>query len=106
MDIESYRRKKVKYFIESIGLTYCDKWKTFINDLGVQVTEELKLVTDQEWDIIVHNINTLTISKMQRRKLDIAIQNLKSTGPADLSINNPLPLKSASSCTCLLAFKI
>ena len=45
MDVESCRRMKVKHFIESIGLTYCTKWKTFMNDLGVQVTEDLKLVT-------------------------------------------------------------
>ena len=44
MDIESFHSKKVKYFVESIGLTYCTKWKTFVKDLGVQVTEELKLV--------------------------------------------------------------
>ena len=82
MDIESHRCKKVKYFIESIGLTYSAKWKTFTKDLGVQVTKELKLVTNEEWDM---HINSLSISKIQCRKLNLAIQNLKSTGPADPS---------------------
>ena len=93
MDVESLRRKKVKCFVESIGLTYCAKWKEFIQNLGVQVTEELKLISDKEWD--AHK-NTLNISIIQHRKLDIAIQNLKSTGPADPTINKPLPLKAAS----------
>ena len=84
---------KVKHCIESIGLTYCTQWKRFINDLGVQVTEDLKFVTDEEWDT---HIKSLSVSKTQCRKLDAAILNLKSTGPADPSINKPLPLQSES----------
>ena len=57
MDIESYRNKKVKYFVESIGMVYCSKWKAFTIDLGVQVTEELKLVTKGEWDELVQSLN-------------------------------------------------
>jgi len=29
MDVESYRNQKVKYFVESIGMVYCSKWKEF-----------------------------------------------------------------------------
>ena len=46
MDIESHRAKKVKYFVEAIGMACSRKWKDFTKDLGVQVTEELKLVTN------------------------------------------------------------
>ena len=48
MDIENYRKRKARYFVESIGLVYCDKWKNFMSELGIEVTEELKLVTDEE----------------------------------------------------------
>ena len=93
MDIESLRLKKVKCFVKPIDLTYCANWKEFIQNLGVQVTKELKLISDKEWD--AHK-NTLNISIIQHRKLDIAIQNLKSTSPADPAINKLLPLKVAS----------
>ena len=93
MDVESLRRKKVRYFVESIGLTYCAKWKEFVQKLGVQVTEELKLVSSEEWDALK---SQLSVSIMQRRKLDVALQNLKTTGPADPTINKPMPLKNAS----------
>ena len=86
MDVHSFRTKKVKYFVQSIGLTCCSKWKDFTKDLGVQVTEELKLATQKEWD---EHERILCISKMQTRKLDIAMQNLLSTSPADLTINKP-----------------
>ena len=49
MEIENYRKRKAKDFVESIGLVYCDKWKNFKCELGVEVTDELKLVKDEEW---------------------------------------------------------
>ena len=64
MDIESYRNRKVKFFVESIGITYCSTWKNFTNDMGLQVTEELKLVTESEWDELFID---LKVSKIQRR---------------------------------------
>ena len=90
MDIESLRRKKVRCFVESIGLTYCTKWKEFVQKLGVQVTEELKLLSEKEWDQLK---NSLNMSIVQHRKLDAATHSLMSTGPADPTINKPLPLK-------------
>ena len=50
VDVELFHYKKVKYFIEPIGLTYYAKQKIFIKDLGAQVTKELKLTTDKEQD--------------------------------------------------------
>ena len=93
MDIESYYNLKVKYFVEAIGMVYCSKWKDFTNDLGVQVTEKLKFVTKDEWDEL---FKELKVSKIQHHKLDIAIASLNATGPANLIINKPLPLKSES----------
>ena len=60
MDAESCYRMKAKHFMESISLRCCTKWKTFINDLGAQVTEDLKLVTDEEWDA---HVKSLSVSK-------------------------------------------
>ena len=51
MNVESLRCKKVKYFVESIGLMYCAKQKEFIQNLDIQVTEELKLTSGKEWDM-------------------------------------------------------
>ena len=93
MDIESYRNRKVKFFVESIGITYCSTWKNFTNDMGLQVTEELKLVTESEWDELFMD---LKVSKIQRRKFNIAMDNLHATGPPDPTINKPLPLKTDS----------
>ena len=84
MDVESYRNTKVKYFVESIGMAHCSKWKEFTTDLGVQVTEELKLITKVEWDELFTQIKA---SKIQRRKFDVAIDSLNATGPADPTIN-------------------
>ena len=56
----------------------------------MQVTEELKLVTKVEWDNLYTKLN---ISKIQCRKLNIAITSLNTTRSADLTINKPLPLK-------------
>ena len=53
MDIESCGCKKVKYFVESNGIVYCSKWKAFTKDLGMQVTEELKLLIQDKWDGLV-----------------------------------------------------
>ena len=97
MDVESYRNQKVKYFVESIGMVHCSKWKEFTTDLGVQVTKELKLLTKDEWDELFTRIN---VSKMQRRKFDIAIASLNATGPADPTINKPFPLKHESIKKC------
>ena len=63
----------------------------------MQVTEELKLVTKVEWDNLYTKLN---ISKIQRRKLDIAVTSLNATGPADPTINKPSPLKSESTKKC------
>ena len=90
MDIESFRQKKVKDFIESLGLVYCTKWKAFMRDLGVSATEELKLVTEDEWN---SHFETLSITKIQMRKLKIALGNLATTGPVNVSMNMPLPIK-------------
>ena len=97
MDVESYRNQKVKYFVESIGMVYCSKWKEFTTDLGVQVTEELKLITKVEWDELFTQIN---VSKIQRRKFDIDIASLNATRPADPTINKFLPLKYESTKKC------
>ena len=49
MDIESYRRRKVRYLVESLGIVYCSTWKTFARKLGVKVIEELNLVDEHAW---------------------------------------------------------
>ena len=90
MDIESYHTKKVKYFVEAIGMAYCYKWKDFTKELGMQETEELKLVMKDEQNELFTEVK---VSKIQHRKFDIAIASLKVTGPADSTINKPLPLK-------------
>lgn len=74
MDIESYRRRKVRDFIESLGMVYCSTWKAFTRELGVEVTEELKLVTDDEWK--THFDNNLCASIILKRKLKVALDNL------------------------------
>ena len=48
MNIENYQKIKSRDFVESIGLVYCDKWKNFMRELGIEVTDEFKLVTDEE----------------------------------------------------------
>ena len=48
MDIENYRKRKARDFVESIGIIYCNKWKNLMCELGIEATEELKLVTDEE----------------------------------------------------------
>ena len=83
--------------MESIGMAYCSKWKEFTTDLGVQVTEELKLITKVEWDELFTQIK---VSKIQRRKFNVAIDSLNATGPADPTINKPLPLKHESTKKC------
>ena len=69
---ELCRCKKVKYFIESIGMTHCTKWKAFVKDLGAQLTKELKVVTKEERDM---HIKSLNMNKIQPRKLSMALEN-------------------------------
>ena len=61
MDIENYRKIKARDFIESIGLVYYDKWKNCMRELGIEVKEELKLVTDEEWSPYLDSLSILKI---------------------------------------------
>ena len=48
MGIESHRRKNAKHFIERFNITYYSKIKSFFQDMGIEVAEDLKLVEDDE----------------------------------------------------------
>ena len=50
MDINNHRRKNVKLFIESLSMINCSKIKEFFKEMGVEVTEDTKLIEDDEWD--------------------------------------------------------
>ena len=60
-----------------------------MKDSGVTVTEELKLITDEEWNQLIRNLNLKII---QSRRLKNAIELLKSTGAYDPLIGSPIPI--------------
>ena len=71
MDIENYRKIKARDFVECVGLVYCDKWNNFMRELGIKVTEELKLVTDEEWNT---HLDSLKVLKIKIRKFKVALE--------------------------------
>ena len=48
MDVKSYRRRKARDFVESLGMACCSTWKAFARELGAEAIEELKLVDEHE----------------------------------------------------------
>ena len=59
-----------------------------MHELGIEVIEELKLVTDEEWST---RLDSLKIPKIKIRKLKVALDCLSGTGPIDAFIDKPLP---------------
>ena len=64
--------------------------KTFFEDMEVEVTEDLKLVEDDEWDNIYED---MCWSKIKLRKSKASLCVLKSAGAIDVSMNKPLPIR-------------
>ena len=82
MDIENDRKRKSTDFVESIGLVYCEKWKNFMRELGIEVTDELKLVKVEDW---ITHLDSLSIPKIKILKLKVALDCLSDTGPIEVS---------------------
>ena len=89
MDVESHRRKHVKNFIECLNITYCSKIKTFFEEMVVEVSEDLKLVEDEEWEDLYEAVSW---SKIKLRNFKAALCELKSIGAVNSSMNKPLPV--------------
>ena len=66
MNIEELRSKIPQKFIVALNFNYDTTWKSFMRDSGATVTEELKLITDEEWNQHILNLNLKTI---QARRL-------------------------------------
>ena len=64
--------------------------KTFFEDMGVEVTEDFKIVEDDKWDDL-HEDGCQ--SKIKVRKFKAALCRLKSTGTVDPSMNKPFPIR-------------
>jgi len=47
-EIEKCRTQRPQTFIDLLGLEYNDKWKSFFKDYGIKVTEEIKMIEDDE----------------------------------------------------------
>ena len=56
----------------------------------LEVTEDAKLVEDDEWDELYKDVYW---SKIKLRKFKVALHDLKSTGPVDASMSKPLSIR-------------
>ena len=57
-----------------------------MRELGIEVKEELKLVTDEEWSTY---LDSLSIPKIKIRKLKVDLDWLSDTGPIEAFIIKP-----------------
>ena len=64
-----------------------------MRELVIKVTEELKLVTDEESNA---HLDSLKVLKIKIRKLKVALECMSDTGPIDAFINKPLPVSHSS----------
>ena len=68
MNIEEFRNKIPQKFIDALNFKHDETWKSFMRDSGATVTEELKLIHDEEWNELIKSLN---LKNIQARRLKI-----------------------------------
>ena len=64
--------------------------KIFFEEMGAEVTEDLKLVEDDEWDNLYED---MCRSKIKLRNFKAALCKLNLAGAVDVSMRKPLPIR-------------
>ena len=48
--VEQLRNQRSVKFLDALCINMDGKWKTFLKEFGIDVTENFKLAEDDEWD--------------------------------------------------------